>query len=151
MSEYVERRFGPDGYVVANRKRRHGRKRSYPKPTLLLPKAKVGGKRRGSVSPHKDALERVELPSRLVELIAAGTLLQELEKAYALLDELNAELDALEARNPEGAKALPWFQAREAWKAAGRPRPPWYQALTVFDGYLTFRRFGRDARHVLEP
>lgn len=122
------------------------RPKSNRRPTLLVPRSRIGGKGRGSINPLKDALETVGLPRRLVELIAAGTLLQELEKAYALLDELNELMDALEARNPEGAKALPWYEAREAWKVAGRPRPPWYQALTVYDGYRTYQRFLRNLK-----
>lgn len=59
--------------------------------------------------------------------------MSEVEKAYALLDAQNALLDAFEAANPEVAVRLPWFEARQAWKAAGRPRPPWYEALYMGD------------------
>jgi len=60
-----------------------------------------------------------------MERIPLGDLLAQLEEVYAQVDELNVRLDALEARNPQGARALPWFEARQAWKAAGPPRAPW--------------------------
>lgn len=69
------------------------------------------------------------MPQNLVDLIRQGRLLETIDKAYAQLDELNARLDAWEARNPEAARIVPWREAREAWKAAGRPLPPWYEVL----------------------
>lgn len=74
------------------------------------------------------------MPHRLVDLIRTGRLHEAIDKAYAQLDDLNERLDAWEARNPEAARVVPWYEAREAWKAAGRPRPPWYEALRWYGG-----------------
>ena len=71
----------------------------------------------------------MHLPLGLTKWIRAGTLAREVESAYAQLDALGAGLDAWEARNPEAAKLEPWYQAREAWKAAGRPKLHWIEAL----------------------
>lgn len=57
-----------------------------------------------------------ELPKRI----------EEHKKLYHALLEA---LDEWEARNPELAKLAPWYQAREAWKAAGRPEPHWMTLL----------------------
>jgi hypothetical protein len=65
----------------------------------------------------------------LLTLIQHGKLEEVVAKAYAELDVLNERLDAFEDRWPEVAVKLPWHEARQAWKAAGRPRPPWYEAI----------------------
>jgi hypothetical protein len=71
------------------------------------------------------------LPADLVVLVRRGTLQREVRRAYKLLDELNEQYDSFEASNPELAARLPWAKAREEWKRAGRPRPPWWEALRV--------------------
>jgi len=75
------------------------------------------------------ALHRLGLPRNLIQLIRDGQLETKLEEAYRELDRLNALLDAWEAANPSLAAQTPWYEGREAWKASGRPRPPWYEAL----------------------
>lgn len=78
-------------------------------------------------------LRKLNLPEKLLTFIRTGVVRQKIEEAYALWEDNTARTDAWEAANPEAAKALPWFKAREAWKAAGRPRPQWYEVLKVFD------------------
>lgn len=82
----------------------------------------------------RNVLARLGLPANLIKLIREGTLLQAIEHAYKRIDETNALLDAWEAQNPAAAKLVPWAEAREAWKRAGRPSPPWYEALQCLDG-----------------
>lgn len=93
---------------------------------------------RGSDVPRRKALSRVSTALKALDrlglngiysLIKRGELHQAIEQAYAELDSLNERLDAFEAEHPEVAKRLPWRDAREAWKTAGRPRPPWWEAL----------------------
>lgn len=93
---------------------------------------------RGSDTPRRKALSRVSGAMKALDrlglsgiysLIKRGELHQAIEQAYAELDALNERLDAFEAEHPEVAACLPWRDAREAWKAAGRPRPPWWEAL----------------------
>jgi len=74
------------------------------------------------------ALDRLGL-SGIYSLIKRGELHQAIEQAYAELATLNERLDAFEAEHPEVAERLPWRDAREAWKTAGRPQPPWWEAL----------------------
>jgi hypothetical protein len=101
-------------------------------------------------------MESMGLPKNLVRLIATGRLHAEIERAYKVLDELNAAQDAFEAEYPELAAAVPWFSAREVWKAQGRPRPEWYEALLVLDGRCTqtrrcFRNFSYPYAKVKTP
>ena len=81
-------------------------------------------------------------PFNLTTLIRDGRLVEEVEKAYATHDVLNALLDALEASDPERARRLPWYEAREAWKRAGRPLPPWYEVL-LRSHRMAMRRVGQ--------
>jgi hypothetical protein len=74
-------------------------------------------------------LHRLYLPRNLLTLIREGTLLDEIERAYAEYDELNRRTDAWERQHPERAAAVDWAPTRQAWKDAGRPRPPWYELL----------------------
>jgi hypothetical protein len=74
-------------------------------------------------------LHRMGLPRHLVRYVRDGTLEAKLAEAYSALDALNERLNAWEAANPALAVKTPWHQGREAWKAQGRPRPPWYEAL----------------------
>jgi hypothetical protein len=79
---------------------------------------------------NSDFCRRLGLPSSLSKLIRTGQLANEVVKAYAVHDELNAQLDAWEAQNPDAAKLVPWFARREAWKRAGRPKANWLEVLT---------------------
>lgn len=81
----------------------------------------------------KVVLRRLGLPGNLVSLIRKGRLVREVDKAYARYDSLCARMDAFEAEYGDVARRLPWHEAREAWKAAGRPRPEWYEVLALFD------------------
>lgn len=83
---------------------------------------------------HDRLLASLGLPADLLTLLEEGRLGSEVEKAYRLIDAMNDRLDAWEAANPTGAQALPWFESREAWKAAGRPRLDWWQALRLTTG-----------------
>lgn len=78
--------------------------------------------------------------SRLVDFIEAGTLEDEVANAYASLNAQNALLDAFEAKLPHVAERLPWFEARQGWKRAGRPRPPWYEVLYLCDVPRPFKK-----------
>lgn len=74
-------------------------------------------------------LDRLGLPMNLVKLIRAGTLEKTIQEEYARLDRLNALLDEWERQNPTQYRMAPWYQGREEWKAAGRPRPEWWEVL----------------------
>lgn len=89
-----------------------------------------------------DDQKLAELPKRI----------EEHQKLYRALLEA---LDEWEARNPDVAKLAPWYEAREAWKAAGRPEPHWMlllwrsdQSAEIIERHCqeTLWRF---ARHVL--
>lgn len=69
------------------------------------------------------------LPRYLIRYVRAGELETRLQDAYRELDALNERLGAWEAANPALAVKTPWYEGREAWKAQGRPRAPWYEAL----------------------
>ena len=77
------------------------------------------------------ALRRIGLPPDLILLIKRGKLLEAIEQAQRDIDELNARLDLWEEQNPEAAALVPWAADRAAWKAAGRPRAEWYEALCM--------------------
>jgi hypothetical protein len=83
----------------------------------------------GSFKPHQHLLTELKLPARLVEMIKDGTLHDEIDAAYERYERSVALLDAWEASNPKATPLAPWFKAREAWKALGRPRPEWYEVL----------------------
>lgn len=74
-------------------------------------------------------LQNLGLPGDLVNLISAGTLVSAIEEAYEKIDRLNTMLDEFEEREPEISALLPWHDAREAWKAEGRPRAEWYEIM----------------------
>jgi len=74
-------------------------------------------------------LQRLGLPPTLVTLLREGRLREAVDEAYAEQDRLNALLDDWEAANPLLATQVPWYETRKAWKAAGRPRPEWYEVL----------------------
>jgi hypothetical protein len=78
---------------------------------------------------RKYVLNDLGLPSHLVEMIQDGTLHSKIDAAYERYEKSVALLDAWEASNPAAAPLAPWFQAREAWKSAGRPKPEWYEVL----------------------
>lgn len=80
---------------------------------------------------HAVILEALGLPTNLVELINEGRLLAVIEQERIKLMRLNAMLDAFERENPELAARLPWAQARQEWKAAGRPEPHWAELLVA--------------------
>jgi hypothetical protein len=98
-------------------------------PSTLTTKAKTHKCGYHRIKIARDALNYLHLPIELITLVREGRLHTEVAAAYAALDALNARLDAWEASNPRAAALTPWHQGREAWKAAGRPRPPWYEAL----------------------
>jgi hypothetical protein len=75
-------------------------------------------------------LQNLGLPGNLINLIVNGQLHDAIDEAYERVDELNKMLDDWEEHNPGMAKLLPWYQARQEWKAAGRPKPEWYQVLS---------------------
>lgn len=77
----------------------------------------------------RNALRRLNLPIDLVELIESDRLFDAIDCAQATIDALNDELDRWELVNPEAARLAPWFEARQQWKAAGRPQAPWYVLL----------------------
>lgn len=78
---------------------------------------------------YQNAMRALNLPCDLIAMIHAGTLERTIAEAFARIDELNARLDVWEACNPDAAVLTPWYVGREAWKAAGRPRPEWFEAL----------------------
>jgi hypothetical protein len=77
-----------------------------------------------------NVLRSLHLPEDLIECIRDGTLGDEIEKAYAKYDALCAALDVWETEHPN--LVLPWREAREEWKRAGRPRPAWYEVLWLW-------------------
>lgn len=84
----------------------------------------------------RSALHRLGLPSNLVALVRDERLLAEVELAYAEYEKLQRSMDAWEAANPEAARKAPWYEGREAWKRAGRPKPAWYELLYWRAGWL---------------
>jgi len=78
-------------------------------------------------------LNHLGLPYRLVDMIKSDTLLSEVEAAREHIRKLNEQLDAWEAANPHAVHLLPWFEARQAWKDAGRPSPEWYEVLYMVE------------------
>lgn len=97
---------------------------------------------------HAATLHALGLPRNLLTLIQRGELEEAVTRAQAELGALRALLDAWELSNPEAAKLTPWFESREAWKAAGRPQPDWWDALR----WSTEIRHGKpmDAREISE-
>lgn len=78
-------------------------------------------------------LQELGLPKNLIDLLRTGKLSEAIQTEYTRLDNLNAMLDEWEKLNPVQYKLCPWYEAREAWKAAGRPRPEWWQVLYEAD------------------
>lgn len=94
------------------------------------------------------------LPKLLVRYLARGELHDRIAEAYAAWEKTAEVMDAFEAQYPEVAKALPWFEAREAWKKAGRPRPEWYEVLKVLEctqpirtGHITQNLYGMNNKY----
>jgi hypothetical protein len=81
---------------------------------------------------HRNALDRLGLPPYLIEFIRDDCLEEAIAEAYAQYDALLERADAWEAANPDLAGRLPWYEAREAWKRAGRPRAQWWEVLRWF-------------------
>lgn len=77
----------------------------------------------------KTVLNRLGIPPHLIEMIQDESLVAELARVRAEFKMMNDALDAWEAQNPYAARMAPWFKAREAWKAQGRPETPWYELL----------------------
>ncbi len=75
------------------------------------------------------ALKDLRLPVYLVDMIKMNTLEKEIEAAQAHVAQLNSQMDAWEDANPHAVHLLPWYEARKAWKKAGRPSPEWYELL----------------------
>lgn len=86
-----------------------------------------------AVRTHKQrrALTKLSLSPDLVNYIKTGTLQQRIEELEKEYDGMVAAYEAWEAANPHAL--TPWKEAREEWKRAGRPRPPWYELLWLFD------------------
>ncbi|MEF8758306.1 MAG: hypothetical protein V5B36_00840 [Candidatus Accumulibacter sp. UW25] len=82
-------------------------------------------------------LSSVGLPPYLLVYILTGTLGEEIEKGYKRLEQLNNALDSFEEAHPEFAAQQPWFEERQKWKAAGRPKVFW---LDVLPKYATDRK-----------
>ena len=80
---------------------------------------------------RKQFLKRLGLPANLLELVESGQLGNVVEAEYKRLDELNHLLDVWEAEHPVMYQHCPWYESREAWKAAGRPKPEWWELLGV--------------------
>lgn len=80
---------------------------------------------------QQEVMRALGLPDDLIELIRSGRLKGEIERAYARLDQLNERLDAFEREMPEKVARMPWYEAREKWKAEGRPRPHWTEVLQL--------------------
>ena len=78
-------------------------------------------------------LRRLGLPDRLCQHVRNGTLLAAIKSAEEAYDRLVQALDEWELTNPAAAALVPWREQREAWKAAGRPRPPWYELLAAYE------------------
>jgi hypothetical protein len=74
-------------------------------------------------------LNRLGLPIKLIDMIRNDTLEAEVRSAQEHIRKLNEQMDAWEAANPHAVHLLPWYEARKAWKEAGRPSPEWYEAL----------------------
>lgn len=78
-------------------------------------------------------LERVGLPRSLHALLKAGKLIETVDRMEKQTDALNAALDLWEQANPTAAALAPWYEARERWKADGRPRAQWWELLYGLD------------------
>jgi hypothetical protein len=96
-------------------------------------------------------LNRLHLPYRLVEMIQSDTLVAEVEAARAHVRKLNEQLDAWEAANPHAVHLLPWFEARQAWKDAGRPSPDWWEMLWILGKPEVPLRKKDIDQHLLHP
>ena len=83
---------------------------------------------------ERAVMRALGLPLNLIEYIRGGCLYERIMFAYKEWRAFSERLDAWEALNPELAKAVPWYEGREAWKRAGRPLPEWYEVLLQFDG-----------------
>lgn len=79
-------------------------------------------------------------------MLLDGSLLSVVERLEAENDRLCAALDQWEADNPAAAKAAPWYDAREQWKAAGRPKPQWYELLLLTNDKLPITTSDLDSR-----
>ena len=84
-------------------------------------------------------MRHLGLHPKLVQFIRDGTLEDEVAKAYAEWTSMNERMDAWEAARPVIARRLPWFEARQAWKDAGRPLPPWYEVLHLLERGSPFK------------
>lgn len=102
--------------MMSNEKRKYTRKPNYLYPHEI-----------------ERLLERLGLPRSLLALLKAGTLIDTLEKLEKQTDALNAALDQWEEENPTAAALAPWYEARERWKADGRPRAQWWELLYGLD------------------
>jgi hypothetical protein len=89
------------------------------------------GEKRSSMA-HAQTLKALRLPPILLSLIKSGQLIEEIERIERLTAVLNDQLDAWEAANPEKAVELPWFEARQQWKADGRPAADWWELLMMW-------------------
>jgi len=79
-------------------------------------------------------LRWARLPDRLVLWLLVGRVEQKIAEGYAQWERLTTLLDAWEEQNPLLAEQLPWAAGRAAWKAAGRPRPEWWEVLRYARG-----------------
>lgn len=114
------------------------RRNGYPNSThgISVKKVKVGGRSPGGLfKSYRRGCRRLGIPElALRDLEAAKQLGEQLLRE---LDELEAALTQFERDFPDLAKQLPWYEAREeykALKAKGRaPRATWWQALAALE------------------
>lgn len=96
-------------------------------------------------------LRDMGLPMNLIELIRDGQLNAAVDDAFERYEKRLHAFDAWEAANPEMAAAAPWSEAREAWKAVGRPEPAWYELLAAetMDAPITGKMISHDLYNTL--
>lgn len=78
---------------------------------------------------YEAELKALGLPPNLITLLEAGKLRDAISRAYQKLESMNERLDEFERDFPDQAARMPWAEARQQWKNAGRPMPEWHEVL----------------------
>ena len=78
-------------------------------------------------------LNMLRLPPYLPDILMMNTLEREVAWARDHLRMLNEQMDAWEIANPHAVHLLPWYEARQQWKAKGSPEPEWYELLWLLE------------------
>lgn len=80
---------------------------------------------------YETVLRSMGLPPNLLDLIRTGTLEASVARAYERWELVNRLMDELEESDPVLARSIPWSEQRQKWKDAGRPRPEWWEVLSL--------------------